>query len=41
MIPLTIEESKPYHKQKVGYICKKSFSIDCDDKKYFSQRVRE
>ena len=28
MIPLTSEERKLYHKQKVCYICKEEFSTD-------------
>ena len=37
MIPLTSEERKLNHKQKVCYICKKEFSAN--DKKY--QKVRD
>ena len=33
MISLTAKEIKPYHKQKVCYICKKGFSTDNDNKK--------
>ena len=36
MIPLTIEENKLNHKQKVWYICKKEFSTD--DKIYYKVR---
>ena len=28
MIPLTIEENKSYHEQKVYHICEKEFNID-------------
>ena len=38
MITLKIEESKSYHKQKMCYICKINFSIDCDDQKYYKVR---
>ena len=39
MIPLTKEEKKIHHKQKVHYICKKGFSTDDDDnKKYYKVR---
>ena len=34
MMPLTYEENKSYRKQKAGYICKKEFSTDDNDKKY-------
>ena len=34
MILLTYEENKSYRKQKSGYICKKEFSTDDNDKKY-------
>ena len=37
MIPLTGEENKLYHKQKVCHICKK-IGIDYDDKKYYKVR---
>ena len=33
MIPLTKEEKKIYHEQKVYYICKKGFSTDDNNKK--------
>ena len=39
MIPLTIEETESYKKQKVCYICKKEFSTDKNDKKY--RKVRD
>ena len=32
MIPLTNEEKKLHHKQKVCYICKKGFSTDDNNK---------
>ena len=38
MIPLTNEENKTYHKQKVCYICKKEFSTDKEDKKHHNVR---
>ena len=38
MIPLTDEENESYHKQKLCHICKKIFSIDYDDKKYYKDR---
>ena len=38
MIPLTNEENKSYRKQKVCYICKKEFSMNDDDKKYYKVR---
>ena len=38
MVPLTIEESQSYHKQKVCHICKKGFSNDDDNKKYHKVR---
>ena len=34
MISLTDKENKSYKKQKVCYICKRSFSTDDDNKKY-------
>ena len=34
MIPLTDEENNSYKRQKVGYVCKKGFSNDDDNKKY-------
>ena len=34
MIPLTKEEKKIHHEQKVCYICEKGFSTDNDNKKY-------
>ena len=34
MIPLTKEEKKIHHEQKVCYICEKGFSTDDDNKKY-------
>ena len=34
MIPLIKEEKKMHNKQKVGYICKKRFSTDNNNKKY-------
>ena len=39
MISLINQENKLYHKQKVCYICKKKFSIDCDDKKYYKSEM--
>ena len=33
MIPLTKEEEKIHHEQKVCYTCKKGFSSDDDDNK--------
>ena len=33
MMPLTVKESKSYHKQKVCYIFKKGFSTGNDNKK--------
>ena len=38
MIPLTDKENKSYKKQKVCYICKKRFSNDDDNKKYYKVR---
>ena len=38
MIPLINEENKSYPKQKVCYICKKEFSTDGNDKKYYKVR---
>ena len=38
MIPLTVNESKSDHKQKVCYICKKGFSTDDENKKYHKVR---
>ena len=38
MIPLTKEEKKIHCEQKVCYICKKGFSTDDDNKKYFKAR---
>ena len=39
MIPLTNEEKKIHHEQKVCYICKKGFSTDDDNnKKYYKVR---
>ena len=38
MIPLTDEEHKSYKKQKGSYICKKRFSTDDDNKKYYKLR---
>ena len=35
LIPLTNEENKSYHKQKACDICKKEFSTDNNDKKYY------
>ena len=32
MIPLTNEEKKLHHKQKICYICKKGFSTDDNNK---------
>ena len=32
MIPLTVKESKSYHKQNFCYVCKKGFSTDDDNK---------
>ena len=40
MVPLTIEESQSYHKQKVCHICKKRFSTDDDDNKKYC-KVRD
>ena len=38
MIPLTKEEKKIYCEQKFFHICKKRFSTDDDNKKYFKVR---
>ena len=38
MVPLTNEGKKITRKQKVCYICKKGFSTDDDNKKYFKVR---
>ena len=38
MIPLTNEENKPYQKLKVCHICKKEFSTDKNDIKYYKVR---
>ena len=38
MIPLTDEEIKSYEKQNVCYICKKRFSTDALNKKYYKVR---
>ena len=38
MIPLTNEKKKIHRKQKACYICKKGFSNDDDNKKYFKIR---
>ena len=38
MVPLTDEEIKSYEKQNVCYICKKRFSTDALDKKYYKVR---
>ena len=38
MVPLTKEEEKKHHKQKVCYICKKRFSADDNNKKYHKVR---
>ena len=38
IVPLTIEKSQSYHKQKACHICKKGFSIDDDNKKYHKVR---
>ena len=35
MIPLTKGEKKIHREQKVCYICKKRFSTDDDNQKYF------
>ena len=35
MIPLIKEEKKIHREQKVCYICKKGFSTDDDNKKYY------
>ena len=35
MIPLRKEEKKTHREQKVCYTCKKGFSTDDDNKKYF------
>ena len=32
MLPLTTEESKPNHEQKVYHICKNEFNADDNDK---------
>ena len=37
-IPLTKEDKKIHCEQKVCYICKKGFSTDDDNKKYFKVR---
>ena len=34
-MPLTNEENKSYKKQKVCYICKKGFSTDDGNKRYY------
>ena len=39
MIPLTNEEKKIHHEQKVCYICKKEFSTDDDEKN--TNKVRD
>ena len=36
MIPLTNEENKSYHTQKICHICKRDFSTD--DKNYYKVR---
>ena len=43
MIPLTVEETKSYEKQKVCYICKKESSTDKNAKKTFKlyHKVRD
>ena len=38
MILLTDEENNSYEKQKVCYICKKGFSTDDNNKKYYKVR---
>ena len=38
MIPLTKEEKKIHREQKVCYICKKGFSTDDNNKKYYKVR---
>ena len=38
MIPLTKKEEKLHNKQKVCYICKKKFSTDDNNKKYYKVR---
>ena len=38
MIPLTYKENKSCKKQKVCYICKKEFTADDDNKKYYKVR---
>ena len=38
MIPLTKEEEKKHHKEKVCYICKNRFSADDNNKKYHKVR---
>ena len=38
MIPLTNEENKSYCKQKVCRVCKKEFSADNEDKKFYKVR---
>ena len=35
MTPLPHEENKSYKKQKVCYICKKGFSTDDGNKRYY------
>ena len=40
MIPLTYKENKSYKRQKVCYICKKGFSTDDSNKKYYKVRDR-
>ena len=37
-MPLTCKEKKSYQKQKVYYICKKGFSTDDANKKYYKVR---
>ena len=38
MIPLTSKERKLHRKQKIFYICKKRFSTDDNNKKYYKVR---
>ena len=38
IIPLTKEEKKIHREQNVCYICKKRFSTDDDNEKYFKVR---
>ena len=39
MIPVTIKENKSYRKQRACHICKKEFSADNINKKYFRKML--